>query len=246
MDQNREVKMQLLKEFGISDDKKTVDFCREAYKFLTEEEEATPSPQYQVSPEPVAIDLGLPSGTLWCDRNIGAKQASDFGAFFSWGNTDLHFPNIENMDWGDDDDAFDYKFTSEEYKKTPGYKLKDDIDLEHDAARVNMGDPWQMPTAEQFEELFEYCTWTRRTFNNVNGYLVISKINGNLLFFPCSGYGSGTTWYHRGTRGYYWSGSIAGTTTGGLLLLFYSGGVHPQYSYARFFGFTGRAVQRRS
>ena len=34
------------------------------------------------------IDLGLPSGTLWCDRNVGAKSIDDNGYFFQWGNTD--------------------------------------------------------------------------------------------------------------------------------------------------------------
>ena len=38
MTQNQEIKMQLLHEFGISDEPKTIGFCREAYKFLTEDE----------------------------------------------------------------------------------------------------------------------------------------------------------------------------------------------------------------
>ena len=40
------------------------------------------STQYQV------VDLGLPSGTKWLDRNIGAKTVDDYGAYFTWGNTD--------------------------------------------------------------------------------------------------------------------------------------------------------------
>ena len=35
---NKEFKMQLLKEFGVNDNPKSIDFCREAYKFLTEDE----------------------------------------------------------------------------------------------------------------------------------------------------------------------------------------------------------------
>ncbi|MBQ9532423.1 MAG: DUF1566 domain-containing protein [Prevotella sp.] len=38
MTQNQELKMELLKEFAISEEPKTVDFCREAFKFLTEGE----------------------------------------------------------------------------------------------------------------------------------------------------------------------------------------------------------------
>lgn len=40
------------------------------------------STQYQV------VDLGLPSGTKWLDRNVGAKTVDDCGAYFTWGNTD--------------------------------------------------------------------------------------------------------------------------------------------------------------
>jgi len=236
--------MQLLKEFGIIDEKKSVDFCREAYKFLTEgEQNDTPSAAPAVSSEEaIAVDMGLPSGTLWCDRNVGAKSPEDYGAFFSWGNTDPHYPNRDNMDWGDDDDGFDYSFDSDTYEKTEGYKLEGNIDMAHDAARVNMGEPWQMSTEEQIKELFDNCRWVRKTINGINGYLVTSKINGNVIFFPCSGYGRGTSWYDRGSDGYYWASSLYSSASG-RGLSFYSGGVGPQYGYSRFYGFTVRAVQ---
>ena len=241
---NKEIKMQLLKEFGISDDKKTVDFCREAYKFLIEDDPvaSVQAPVISSPAEVIAVDLGLPSGKLWADRNVGAKSPEDYGAFFSWGNVEPHFPNKENMDWGDDDEAFDYKFSSEEYKKTPGYKLEGNIDAEHDAATVNLGEPWCMPTEDDFQELYDNCDWTRKTVNGVNGYLVTSKINGNSIFFPCSGYGNGSSWYDRGGVGYYWSASFD-SAVGARSLVFGSGGVSPQDDYGRYYGFAVRPVQ---
>ena len=239
MNENQKMKMELLKEFGITDEKSSVDFCREAYKFLTEEDGKKVYPSVT---EVQAIDLGLPSGTLWCDRNVGAKSPEDYGAFFSWGNTIPHYPSRKNMDWGDDDEAFDYSFDSDNYEETEGYKLESDIDLAHDAARINMGEPWQMPTSEQFKELYDNCTRVRKTVNGVNGYLVTSKINGNSIFMPCSGYGNGTSWYSRGSDGYYWSGSLFSATYG-RHLYFYSGGVYPQSSSYRFDGIAVRAVQ---
>ena len=146
------------------------------------------------------------------------------------------------MDWGDFDNAFDYKFTSDEYAKTPGAKLEGDIDLEHDAARVNMGEPWKMPTAEQFQELYDNCDWIRKNVHGVNGYLVVSKINGNSLFFACSGNGGGTSWCNRGSLGYYWSASFSSARYA-RDLVFYSGGVRPQYNYNRYYGFAVRPVQ---
>lgn len=241
---NKEIKMQLLKEFGISDDKKTVDFCREAYKFLIEDDPvaSVQAPVISSPAEVTAVDLGLPSGKLWADRNVGAKSPEDYGAFFSWGNVEPHFPNKENMDWGDDDEAFDYKFSSEEYKKTPGYKLEGNIDAEHDAATVNLGEPWCMPTEDDFQELYDNCDWTRKTVNGVNGYLVTSKINGNSIFFPCSGYGHGSSWNYRGGGGDFWSASFVSAVFA-RSLNFYSGGVYPQHGNYRCNGFALRPVQ---
>lgn len=244
MNQNQELKMRLLKEFGISDDKKTVDFCREAYKFITEEnapKDKSKSDDVVVETEPIAVDLGLPSGTLWCDRNVGAKSPSDCGAFFSWGNTEPHYPKL-NMDWGDDDEAFDFLFNWDNYKKSEGYKLEGNIDLAHDAARVNMGEPWQMPTSDQFKELYDNCTWERKTVNGINGYLVTSKINGNSVFFPAAGYGYGTSLLNRGSYGLYWSSSWYSSDVA-YRMDFNSSSVNPQYDSSRCYGFSVRAVQ---
>ena len=244
MNKAQELKMQLLKEFGIIDEKKSVDFCREAYKFLTEgEQNDTPSAAPAVSSEEaIAVDMGLPSGTLWCDRNVGAKSPDDYGAFFSWGNTDPHYPNCDNMDWGDYEEGFDYSFDSDTYKETEGYKLEGNIDTAHDAARINMGEPWQMPTDDQFKELYDNCDWVRKTINGVNGYLVTSKINGNGIFFPASGHWSGASLYDRGAIGSYWSSTFYNASNA-CSLYFSSGAVNPQNNGSRWDGFSVRAVQ---
>lgn len=36
------------------------------------------------------VDLGLPSGLKWADRNIGASSPEDFGSYFQWGDTDAY------------------------------------------------------------------------------------------------------------------------------------------------------------
>jgi len=190
---------------------------------------------------PVAIDLGLPSGTLWCDRNVGARSPEDSGAYFSWGNTEPHYPKSGDNDWGDVDNAIGYSFDEETYKKTPGAELTGDIDLQHDAARVNMGSPWKMPTREQFEELFESCTVTRKNVGGVNGLVLTSKINGKTIFFPASGSYGGTSLYNRGSIGYYWSSRWVSTALA-YYLYFYSGNVYPA-SDSRGYGFALRAVQ---
>lgn len=252
----QDLKLMLLDKFGIVDEPKTIDFCREAYKFLMEGDVMKMTaktngdviiervvPDFSNEGEITAVDLGLPSGTLWADRNLGAKSRSDYGAFVSWGNTDLHFPEKGDVDWGDNDEAFkDCEFTSDEYDDTPGAKLTGDIDLEHDAAHANLGGDWRMPTKEQFQELYDNCKWIRATVNRVNGYLVVSKINKASIFFACSGDGYGSSWYSRGSDGLYWSASFVSAVRA-RLLLFNSGGVYPQSYGYRYDGFAVRPVQ---
>ena len=239
---NQDLKIKLLKEFG----DKTLEFIRDAYKFITEDDAPDQSDHVDFSPYPKAVDLGLLSGTLWCDRNVGAESPFDDGAYFSWGNITPHRARqSDENEWGDTDEAFFEDFTSDIYEKTAGAMLEGNIDLEHDAARHNMGETWQMPTAEQFQELFDNCDWIRKVINGVAGYLVVSRINGNSIFFSCSGNGSGTSRNDRGSYGSYWSSTVIDSRSA-RSLDFYSGGVYPQNYYYRYNGFAVRAVQNFS
>ena len=180
--------------------------------------------------QPIAIDLGLPSGLKWADRNVGAKSPEDPGLFFSWGN-------VEGVEIGKVCD-----FSEEAYAKTKGYKLKGDIDAKHDAATVNMGEQWRTPSDDEFQELYDNCTWEWTSENDYYGIRFTSKINGNSIFLPASGNGNGTSWYFRGSNGYYWSSSF-GSARDARNLGFGSGGVGPQYGSLRYNGFAVRAVQ---
>ena len=222
-----ELRLQILEKFGNSSDRKTLDFCREAYQFVAgdaaKEDASVPLNIAE------AIDLGLPSGTKWADRNVGASAPEDTGLYFSWGNTEGH------------EAGKDYDF-EEDYKNTPGYKLKDDIDIEHDAARANMGEPWKMPNKDQFQELVDNCKIETCTLNGYRGRRFTSKINGNSIFMPFAGYIYGTGLDNRGSSGYYWSASLYSSAYG-YSLNFNSGGVNPAYGNDRFYGFSVRAVQ---
>ena len=211
------------------------------------------------SPDYLFVDMGLPSGLMWAKRNIDVTQPNGFAAsefqyecsFFSWGNVECHNPISDSV--------FDYDFGSSNegpYASTPGAALTGDASLSYDAARINCGAPWRLPTTSEYEELFNNIDYidangdvidpsqTNKlvTVNGIVGLFLKSKVNGNRLFFPCSGCGNGTSWGNRGSVGYYWSSSLD-SATNGRYLDFYSGGVSPQYYNDRFNGFTGRAVQ---
>jgi hypothetical protein len=211
------------------------------------------------------VDMGLPSGLLWAIANIDMTTQSGFaevdgkpspfkyeGTFFSWGNTEGHNPISDSAfsyDWGTGNDG--------PYAQTPGAALTANAGLSYDAARAILGAPWRDPSTEDFAELFANIDYVQAdgetvidasqanklvTVNGIVGIYLKSKINGRLLFFPCSGYGVGQSWNLRGSYGNYWSRSLY-SQTNGRSLYFYSGGVDPQSNSNRFHGFARRAVQ---
>lgn len=210
------------------------------------------------------VDMGLPSGRLWAIANIDVTTQSGFAevdgkpspykyecTFFSWGNTEGYNPSSTS--------AFDYNWGSSNdgpYASTPGAALTANAGLSFDAARAILGSPWCDPSTEDFAELFENITYidangdaiaaetTNKlvTMNGIQGIRIKSNINNNILFFPCSGYGYGQSWYSRGSSGYFWSRSLTSQAYG-RYLHFGSGGVRPQNYNYRFYGCARRAVQ---
>ena len=182
-----------------------------------------------------AVDLALPSGVLWADKNIGATTPYEDGLYFSWGNITGHTG----------DDGYDFGTSNDgPYASTPGAALTGNIPTNgtYDAARHNMGAPWRMPTVGEFQELYDNCDSECTDEDGVAGLRFTSRINGNSIFFPASGRRYGASLSNRGSSGYYWSSSL-NSQTNGYSLSFYSSGVYPAYNYNRFHGFPVRAVQ---
>ena len=181
------------------------------------------------------VDLALPSGLLWCEHNVGATTPYEDGLYFSWGNVTGHTG----------DDGYDFGTSNDgPYAQTPGAALTGNIPTNgtYDAARHNMGAPCRMPTVGEFQELNNNCDseWTDE--DGVAGRRFTSRINGNSIFFPASGYRYGAGLSNRGSYGNYWSASL-NSQAGGCNLNFHSGGVNPANSSNRFLGFPVRAVQ---
>ena len=74
----------------------------------------------------------------------------------------------------------------------------------YDAVPDDLGDKWRVPTKEDFQELCDNCTWSWITQYGVNG-IEFTSSNGNRIFLPAAGYGSGSTLYEFGSAGFYWS-----------------------------------------
>lgn len=123
------------------------------------------------------VDLGLPSGTLWAKMNVGAESETDTGLYFAWGETEGYADaSTKAFSWSD------YKWTEDEGSTMSKYSSTDGktvLNLEDDAANVNMGGDWHMPNRAQCIELFKETkngfvtnagAFTQYAWDDSNGY----------------------------------------------------------------------------
>lgn len=108
----------------------------------------------------VAVDLGLPSGTKWADRNVGAEAPHAYGGLYRYGNKGK---------------------TSGE-----GCPKKNIAGTALDVATKKMGAKWQTPTQAQIEELWNETTHTHDVVEGVKGFRLTGP-NGNSIFLPFTG-----------------------------------------------------------
>lgn len=176
------------------------------------------------------VDLGL--SVMWATCNVGAKCPEEYGDYFAWGETkpkekywwDTYFDNEY-----DGDEISGYTIVLKKYNNDGGLTI---LTPEDDAAYVNWGPDWRMPTYNELCELRDSCNWTwfdngNAEFNGVAGYKVQGRKEGytdNFIFLPAAGNRSGTGIGNAGVCGCYWSTSInPDFSIDGLELLFNTG-----------------------
>lgn len=190
-----------------------------------------------------AIDLGLPSGVKWANMNVGANRPEDYGDYFAWGETEPK--SIYN--WGT------YKFcngsetTMTKYCTDSSYGTVDNktvLEATDDAATVNWGSDWRMPTIDECKELLDntFSEWTTQ-IDGVNGIKFISKVNGNFIFLPAAGYRSGSNIAFEGTLGCYWSSSLHNSGSSSARRFRFDSNNIVSTSIDRYTGQSVRAVQ---
>jgi len=187
------------------------------------------------------VDLGLPSGTLWATCNVGATCPEDYGDYFAWGETEPK----DNYDWSTYKWCNGSSTTITKYCVYSNYGTVDgkrELELEDDAAYVNWGSVWRLPSKEQIHELRDRGSWTWTTRNGVEGQLVTGP-NGNTLFFPATGYRWKNSLDEVGSLGRYWSRTLATYFSTEAVSLFFDGGYWNFWEYERRYGFTVRAVR---
>ena len=154
------------------------------------------------SAESTAVDLGLPSGLKWATCNVGASSPEQSGLYFAWGETTGY--TAEQVTSGV------MTFSKDVYNSGPAASISTDLTLEQDAAHVNLGGNWRMPTKAEFQELLDNCdvVWTD-DYNGtgVKGRIFTSKVNGKSVFFPAAGNCLNSSVVDVGSYAYYWSAS---------------------------------------
>ena len=143
----------------------------------------------------VFVDLGLSSGLLWAETNIGATSSTEAGYYFAWGETTTKT------------DYSDANYSSTLKSKYPT-NSSNTLKAEDDAATANWGAGVRMPTGTEFQEIMSSCTWTWDATKT--GWLVTSKADGNtnsIFLFRAPYYNGTTLSFFKGDRGYYWTSS---------------------------------------
>ena len=147
------------------------------------------------------VDLGLPSGLKWAKCNVGAASETEYGDYFMWGSTK---PNTaDEFSWANAPFNGGAETFDEDYftaHKSEWLDDNDNLKLEYDAARVNMGGDWRMPTKDDFDELLRN---TKLKFLNGGGYYGLkctSKTDETKYIFISAG--------KNYDDGYFWSSSL--------------------------------------
>lgn len=193
------------------------------------------------------IDLGLPSGLKWATYNLGASHPYQNGDYFAWGEIDFK----DEYSWstythcnGTESSLTKYNTHTSFGSIIDGLVQLETVD---DAANYHWKGDWRIPTREEFQELYNECTWEWTTVNGTNGYMVIGP-NGQGIFLPAAGYIKGTEVTGEYTSGYYWSATLESNGPEDAYMLrfsepsFLSNNINTNYDYYRYYGRTIRPV----
>ena len=190
------------------------------------------------------VDLGLPSGLKWADRNVGAVNVQDYGDYFMWGSVtpDTNKPcDWAHAPFNNGSEEYDEAYFSEH--KSEWFTDEGTLKPEYDAAHAIMGGKWRMPTSAEILELIDGTTHSVEELNGIAGMRFTSNANGNSVFMPFAGHRDGSEVISVGYGGNALSSSlhaISASYSQYLVFICY-GNVVFYYDY-RYVGYVVRGV----
>ena len=198
---------------------------------------------HEYEPPAEAIDLGLPSGTLWASYNIGATKPEEYGGYYSWGEI-----------FEKDDYSWNNYSHLETYEKHDGYVTIICKDIgssisgtQYDVARMKWGGDWRMPTKSEMEELLEYCIAEVTTLHDVQ-VMKFTGPSGKFIFFPFSGMyiNDDGEFINAGHCTMCWSGDLDSYSSSWALAIYNSNNYNWVGGYSANAGFSIRPVKTSS
>ena len=194
----------------------------------------------EVTVEPLMVDLGL--SVKWALFNLGASSPEECGDYYAWGEV---LPKNgyywSNYRWcnGSNKSLTKYNFTSL-YGKVDNKVV---LDMENDAARVNLGGPWRMPTHADIVELMDKCTYEYIIVSGVAGGLFTSKVAGytdRSIFIPFCGAMNNRVQYI--AYGLYWTSDLGSSPDKAIVLVLDSDDTSWAQDFDRYYGMPIRPV----
>ena len=183
------------------------------------------------------VDLGLPSGLLWAECNVGASSPWEDGDYYAWGEIQTK----SDYSW----DTYKWGNSPTKYNSSDG---KTTLEASDDVATVKWGKECRMPSRAEFQELYNKCDWTwKSNYNGTSGYLVKGP-NNQTIFLPASGYRFDGDLYGHGSAGDYWSSSLLTSCTDYVYYLYFyfgSGDIDPSDFGSPFNGCSVRPVAEK-
>ena len=213
------------------------------------------------------VDLGLPSGTKWATRNVGASIPSDYGKYYAWGEyvekksytegsySGCHLKIIPTLiEFFRDIISFHFTYLAYGiYKEYEYSRHEEDISGSiYDAAQHEMGGTWRIPTKAEMEELIDGCRWLPTKQDKHQGYQVIGP-NGNSIFLPAASfqideYENEEEYEDEKVSGYgyYWSSTPNESYDWAAYALEFDlqKNIHKLDCISRYYGFTIRPVSK--
>lgn len=155
------------------------------------------------------IDLGL--SVKWSTCNLGSTTPEKPGHFYAWGET------ISKTSFGaglyKHFKPADHYAQFESVLKYNTTQLMNDnkthLDSIDDAATMQLGKGYRIPTEKEWKELILNCLFTKSVLNGVDGYIVKSRVKGyenSSIFLPMTGIYSWTGYHKEATC--YWTSDL--------------------------------------
>ena len=166
---------------------------------------------YRINRDPV--DLGL--SVKWAPMNVGAAAPQAMGGLYGWADsTGRHDPIESENPVAISFRMFDGREITTVDWRSPYFGGKNPLEnisgTDYDIARYMWSPDWRIPTADEWQELIDLCTWTPVTdLEGATGTVFrVTGPNGNSIIIPLGGINTANVNEARGLEGHYWTSML--------------------------------------